>query len=219
MNIFLDSANLDEIREIKSTGILHGITTNPTLLSRIQVDHLADFYLEICKLADVDVSAEVHANDFEGMVNEGRNLARIHPHIVVKIPMSWEGLKAIQTLHQESIRTNCTLIFSPVQALLAAQSGASFVSPFLGRLDDIGHNGIQLIEQIRTIFINYGIESKILAASIRSTQHVLQCALSGADIATLPYGILKNLLKHPLTDIGLEKFNQDAQKVRSSLKS
>lgn len=212
MKFFIDTANLQEISEAASWGLLDGVTTNPSLMAKEGVTDFNGHYLKICELVDGDVSAEVIATDYQGIVSEGRALAALHPNIVVKVPMIQEGIKAIKTFTEEGIRTNCTLIFSPVQALLAAKAGATYVSPFVGRLDDIAHDGMELIEQIRQIFDNYGYDTQILAASTRHTKHIADCAMAGADVATIPYSVLTKLFKHPLTDIGLEQFLKDHAK-------
>jgi len=212
MQIFIDTANLKEIREAQAMGILDGVTTNPSLISKEQGDY-RDILKEICSVVKGPVSAEVVKLRFEEMVEEGRALAKIADNIVVKVPINWEGLKVIRKLSSEGIRVNVTLIFSPTQALLSAKAGASFVSPFIGRLDDIGQEGMDLIDQIVTIYDNYDIETEVLAASIRHPVHVVQAALAGADIATLPYNVLDKLLNHPLTDLGAEKFRKDWEKV------
>ena len=213
MKIFLDTANLKEIREGQAMGILDGVTTNPSLLSKESGDYRENLK-EICSIVKGPISAEVVSLRFEEMVEEGRSLAKIADNIVVKVPINLEGLKAIRKLSSEGIRVNVTLIFSPNQALLAAKAGASYVSPFIGRLDDISENGMELIDQILAIFDNYDIETEVLAASIRHPVHVLQAALAGADIATMPFSILDKLLNHPLTDIGMEKFRKDWDKVK-----
>jgi transaldolase len=215
MKFFLDTANLDEIRDAQSLGLLDGITTNPSLMAKEGVTDVNRHYQTICELVDGDISAEVIATDYEGMLREGRALAKLHPNIVVKVPFIKEGVRAISTFADEGIRTNCTLIFSPIQALLAAKAGASYVSPFIGRLDDIAHDGMQLIEQIRTIFDNYEYDCEILAASTRHTLHIVQCAEAGANVVTLPYKVLMGLFNHPLTDIGLAKFLEDHAKAGS----
>ncbi|MCE3007766.1 MAG: fructose-6-phosphate aldolase [Bacteroidetes bacterium] len=212
MKFFLDTANLDEIQDAQSLGLLDGITTNPSLMAREGVQDVEAHYLKICQLVEGDISAEVIATDYAGMLDEGRKLARLHENIVVKIPFIKEGVRAIRTLADEGIRTNCTLIFSPMQALLAAKAGASYVSPFIGRLDDIAHDGMDLIAQIRTIFDNYGYDCEILAASTRHTLHIVQCAEEGADVVTLPYKVFMGLFNHPLTDIGLKQFLADHAK-------
>lgn len=213
MKIFVDTASLKEIREAQAMGILDGVTTNPSLISKETGDY-RDILKEICSIVKGPVSAEVVGTRFEEMVEEGRSLAKLADNIVVKVPINWEGLKVIKKLSSEGIRINVTLIFSPTQALLAAKAGASYVSPFIGRMDDIAQEGMELIHQIVLIFDNYDLETEVLAASIRHPVHVVQCAMSGADIATMPYAVLEKLLSHPLTDIGAEKFRQDWQKVK-----
>ena len=212
MKFFIDTANLDEIREANSMGVLDGVTTNPSLMAKDGITDPIPHYAKICEIVDGDVSAEVIATDYEGMVSEGRALAKIHPNITVKIPMIEAGVKAIKTFSDEGIKTNCTLIFSPIQALVAAKAGATYVSPFLGRLDDISHSGMELIHSMRTIFDNYGIKTQILAASIRHTMHVVECAEAGSDVATIPFKVIGQMIKHPLTDSGLEKFLADHAK-------
>lgn len=214
MKLFIDTANIKEIREAQAMGILDGVTTNPSLFSKESGVDFRDSLKEICSIVNGPVSAEVVSTRFEEMVEEGRSLAKIHDNIVVKVPINWEGLKVIKKLSSEGIRVNVTLIFSPTQALLAAKAGASFVSPFIGRLDDIAEDGMELIHHIVGIFDNYDIETEVLAASIRHPVHVVQAALAGADVATLPYNVLDKLLNHPLTDIGMEKFRKDWEKVK-----
>jgi transaldolase len=215
MKIFIDTANLKEIREAQAMGILDGVTTNPSLLSKETGDP-RDILKEICSIVNGPVSAEVVSTRFEEMVEEGRSLAKIANNIVVKVPIDLEGLKVIKKLSSEGIRINVTLIFSPTQALLAAKAGAAFVSPFIGRLDDIATEGMDLIHQLVTIFDNYDIETEILAASIRHPVHVVQAAMAGADIATLPFNVLDKLLNHPLTDLGAERFRKDWEKVKAA---
>lgn len=209
MKFFIDTADLNEIREANDIGILDGVTTNPSLMAKVGVkpDEVDDHYRKICEIVDGDVSAEVISIDFEGMMSEGRRLAKIHDNIVVKVPMILDGVKAIKALKAEGIPTNCTLVFSPNQALLAAKAGAKYLSPFLGRLDDIGHDGMDLIATIRLIYDNYGFDTEILAASIRHPLHVIQAAELGADVSTIPFKVIAQLVKHPLTDNGLEKFS------------
>jgi transaldolase len=214
MKFFIDTANLEEIREATSFGLLDGVTTNPTLLSREDGDP-REILREITKLVEGPVSAEVTALDAEGMISEGVELRKIADNIVVKIPMTLEGLKAIRALKGEGIETNCTLIFSAVQALMAAKAGARFASPFVGRLDDIAQDGMELIEQCCTIYRNYGYDTEVLVASVRHPIHVVQAALMGAEVATIPASVLRQLSKHPLTDIGLEKFLADWEKVKN----
>lgn len=213
MKFFIDTADLNEIREANAMGVLDGVTTNPSLMAKVGVKDVNAHYLAICEIVDGDVSAEVISTDYEGMIAEGRKLAKIHKNITVKIPMIKDGVKAIRTLSDEGIKTNCTLIFSAIQALVAAKAGATYVSPFIGRLDDIGQDGMDLIHDIRQIFDNYGMETEILAASIRHNQHLLACALAGADVATMPYSVIDGMIKHPLTDSGLAKFLADHAKA------
>ncbi len=216
MKFFIDTANLAQIKEAQDLGVLDGVTTNPSLMAKEGIsgtDAVYKHYVDICNLVDGDVSAEVISTDFEGIVKEGEMLASLHPQIVVKVPMVKDGIKAIKYFSGKGIRTNCTLIFSAGQALLAAKAGATYVSPFLGRLDDISFDGMELIDQIRLIFDNYGFETQILAASIRGPLHIIKCAEVGADVATCPLDAITALLKHPLTDIGLEKFLADHAKA------
>lgn len=218
MQFFIDTANLNEIREAQSLGVLDGVTTNPSLMAKEGItgkNNILSHYKAICDLVEDNVSAEVIATDFDGMVREGEELSEIDEKIVVKIPMIKDGLKAIKYFSQKGIRTNCTLVFSANQGILAAKAGATYISPFLGRLDDIGQNGLDLIEDLVTIFQNYGFDTQILAASIRNPIHLLECAKLGADVATIPYSVIMSLLKHPLTDSGLEKFLADYRKGNS----
>jgi transaldolase len=218
MKFFIDTANLNEIKEAYDLGVLDGVTTNPSLMAKEGVtgeDNIRQHYKDICSIVDDNVSAEVISTSFEEMIKEGESLAAIDAKIVVKIPMIKDGVKALKYLSGKGIRTNCTLIFSAGQALLAAKAGASFVSPFIGRLDDISHDGLELIAQIRDIYDNYGYDTEILAASIRHTMHLIQCAEIGADVATCPLKVITGLLKHPLTDIGLEKFLSDHKKAQN----
>lgn len=215
MKFFIDTANLDQIKEAQDLGVLDGVTTNPSLMAKEGItgsENIKNHYVNICELVDGDVSAEVIATDFDGMVKEGEALAALHPQIVVKIPMIKDGIKALKYFSDQGIKTNCTLVFSPGQALLAAKAGATYVSPFIGRLDDISTDGLELIEKIRLIYDNYGFETEILAASIRHTMHVIQCAEIGADVMTGPLSSITGLLKHPLTDLGLEQFLADYKK-------
>ena len=212
MKFFLDTANLDEIREAASTGVLDGITTNPTLISK-EGNTFEDQLLKICAIVDGPVSAETVSVDAAGMVEEGRHLAKLHKNIVVKCPMTREGLKATKMLSSEGIRVNVTLVFSAPQALMAAKAGAWFVSPFVGRLDDIGLDGMNLIREIVGIFSNYEFKSQVLVASVRTPSHVIQAGMIGADICTLPAKVFEQLMKHPLTDRGAEQFLKDWQKV------
>lgn len=215
MKFFIDTANLDQIKEAQDLGILDGVTTNPSLMAKEGIKGEANIkkhYVDICKIVSGDVSAEVISTDYEGIVKEGLELAALHPQIVVKVPMIKDGIKAIKYFTSKGIRTNCTLIFSPGQALLAAKAGASYVSPFVGRLDDISTDGMRLIEDIRVIFDNYAYTTEILAASIRHPMHIIECATIGADVVTCPLSAITALLKHPLTDSGLEQFLKDAKK-------
>lgn len=212
MKFFIDTANLQQIKEAQALGILDGVTTNPSLMAKEGItgqDHILAHYVKICEIVTGDVSAEVISTDFEGMVKEGQALADLHEQIVVKLPMIKDGIKACKYFSDKGIRTNVTLVFSAGQALLAAKAGATYVSPFLGRLDDISTDGLHLIQEIRTIYDNYAFETQILAASIRHTMHVIDCAKIGADVMTGPLSSITGLLHHPLTDIGLEKFLQD----------
>ena len=215
MKFFIDTANLDQIREAQAIGVLDGVTTNPSLMAKEGITgekNIIQHYVDICDIVDGDVSAEVISVDFEGMLREGKALAALHPQIVVKIPMIEDGVKALKYFSDEGIKTNCTLIFSAGQALLAAKAGATYMSPFIGRLDDISTDGLNLIQEIREIYDNYGFETQILAASVRHTMHVIECAKIGADVMTGPLSSIKGLLSHPLTDIGLAKFLEDYQK-------
>ena len=215
MKFFIDTANLDEIRQAYDLGVLDGVTTNPSLMAKEGItgaENIKTHYKAICEIVDDNVSAEVIATDYEGIIKEGEELAAIDDKIVVKVPMIKDGVKAIKYFSDKGIRTNCTLIFSAGQALLAAKAGASYVSPFIGRLDDISHDGLSLIEQIVQIYDNYGYETEILAASVRHTMHLVQCAEIGADVATCPLKVITSLLNHPLTDKGLEQFLADHAK-------
>ncbi len=212
MKFFLDTANLEELGDAASTGVLDGVTTNPTLISK-EGNTFEDQLLKICSLVNGPVSAETVSRDAAGMVEEGRHLAKLHPNIVVKCPMTKEGLKATRALSEERIRVNVTLVFSAPQAIMAAKAGAYFVSPFVGRLDDIGENGMDLIRDIVTIFNNYEFQTQVLVASIRNPIHVVQAGLYGADICTMPAKVFDQLLKHPLTDKGVEQFLKDWEKV------
>jgi transaldolase len=214
MKFFIDTANVDDIKKANDMGVICGVTTNPSLIAKEGRD-FNEVIKEITSIVDGPISGEVKATtvDAEGMIKEGREIAAIHPNMVVKIPMTAEGLKAVKVLSAEGIKTNVTLIFSANQALLAARAGATYVSPFLGRLDDINTPGINLIEDIVQIFENYGIETEIIAASVRNTMHVLDCALAGADIATVPYKVIMQMINHPLTDQGIEKFQKDYRAV------
>ena len=216
MKFFIDTANLTEIKEAADLGILDGVTTNPSLMAKEGIKGEANvnkLYVDICNVVNGPVSAEVISIDFKGIIEEGKKLAALHPNIVVKVPMIVEGIKAIKWFTDNGIKTNCTLVFSAGQALLAAKAGATMVSPFIGRLDDTGYEGVQLISQIVNIYSIHGYETEVLAASIRSPLHIIQCAEAGADIATIPLSSIMGLFKHPLTDIGLEKFLADHKKA------
>lgn len=215
MKFFIDTANLEQIKEAQSLGVLDGVTTNPSLMAKegiTGINNILKHYVDICSIVDGDVSAEVIATDFEGMVREGEQLAELHEQIVVKIPMTKDGIKACKYFSEKGIRTNVTLVFSAGQALLAAKAGATYVSPFIGRLDDVSTDGLMLIEEIREIYDNYGYETQILAASVRHTMHIINCAKIGADVMTGPLSAILGLLKHPLTDIGLAQFLADYEK-------
>ena len=215
MKFFIDTANLDQIKEAQDLGVLDGVTTNPSLMAKegiTGVENILNHYVEICNAVKGDVSAEVIAVDFEGMIKEGEQLAALHPQIVVKIPMIKDGIKALKYFSDRNIKTNCTLIFSAGQALLAAKAGATYVSPFIGRLDDVSTDGTFLISEIREIYDNYAFETEILAASVRHTMHIINCAKIGADVMTGPLKSIIGLLNHPLTDIGLKKFLDDFKK-------
>lgn len=218
MKFFIDTANLEQIKEAEELGVLDGVTTNPSLMAKEGItgtENILKHYVDICNIVEGDVSAEVVSTDFAGMVREGEALAKLHEQIVVKIPMIKDGVKALKYFSDKGIRTNCTLVFSAGQALLAAKAGATYVSPFLGRLDDISTDGLNLIAEIRLIYDNYNFATEILAASIRHTMHVIDCAKLGADVMTGPLSSIEGLLKHPLTDIGLEKFLADYRKGNS----
>ncbi len=215
MKFFIDTANLNEIKEAHDLGVLDGVTTNPSLMAKEGIkgaDNINAHYKAICNIVDNNVSAEVIATDFEGIIKEGQELAKIDSKIVVKVPMIKDGVKALKKFSSEGIRTNCTLVFSAGQAILAAKAGASYVSPFIGRLDDISQDGLELIAQIRLIYDNYGYQTEILAASVRHTIHLIKCAEIGADVSTCPLSVITALLTHPLTDIGLAKFLADHKK-------
>jgi transaldolase len=213
MKLFIDTANIDDIREANLLGLIDGVTTNPTLVSKEGRDFMS-IIKEICQIVDGPISVEAVSTESEGMLREAREFAKIHPNVVVKLPMSRDGLTATKQLATEGIRVNMTLVFSPTQALLAAKAGAAFVSPFVGRLDDISHWGMDLVEQIITIYENYGFETEIIVASVRNPLHVLEAALLGADIATVPFKTILQLIKHPLTDRGIEQFLKDWKKVK-----
>jgi transaldolase len=215
MELYVDTANLKEIREAHAMGVLDGVTTNPSLIAKEGIDY-GRRLAEICEVVSGPVSAEVIATDFEGMMREGRERAKIASNIVVKLPSTVDGLRACKAMADEGIRTNMTLCFQPLQAWLVAKAGAYLVSPFIGRLDDIGQDGMELIRQIRVVYDNYGYTTKLLAASIRHPKHMLECALAGADVATVPFGVIKQLMNHPLTDSGVEKFLADYMKAFGS---
>ena len=215
MKFFIDTANLSQIQEAEHLGVLDGVTTNPSLMAKEGIKGEANIlkhYKDICEIVQGDVSAEVIATDYEGIIKEGEALAALHPQIVVKVPMIKDGIRSIRYFSQKGIRTNCTLVFSAGQALLAAKAGATYVSPFIGRLDDVSTDGLGLIADIRLSYDNYGYETQVLAASVRHTMHIIECAKIGADVITAPLSAILGLLKHPLTDIGLEKFLADAKK-------
>jgi transaldolase len=211
MKFFIDTADLDEIKEANDMGVLDGVTTNPSLMKKAGGTDFQEHIYKICELVDGDVSAEVTATDYDGIMHEAHQLVKIHENVVVKVPLILDGIKAIKSLTAQGTRTNCTLCFSSTQALIAAKAGATYISPFIGRLDDISTNGMELIRQIVQIYANYGLETQVLAASIRHSMHVVEAALAGADVATMPLGVIKGLLKHPLTDSGLERFLSDWQ--------
>ena len=216
MKFFIDTANLDQIREANELGVLDGVTTNPSLMAKENIrgeENCRRHYAAICAIVDGDVSAEVIATDYEGMIREGEELAAIHPNIVVKLPCTAEGIRAVRYFAGKGIRTNCTLVFSPGQALLAAKAGATYVSPFVGRLDDICSDGVELVGKIVEMYRYYGYPTQVLAASIRHTQHIMQCVEAGADVATCPLAATKGLLRHPLTDSGLAAFLADHKRV------
>lgn len=215
MKFFIDTANLEQIKDAQELGVLDGVTTNPSLMAKEGIkgrNNILKHYVDICNIVDGDVSAEVIATELKEIIKEGEELAELHEQIVVKVPMIRDGVKALKYFSDKGIRTNCTLVFSPGQALLAAKAGANYVSPFIGRLDDISTDGLNLISEIRLIYDNYGYETEILAASIRHTMHIIDCAKLGADVITGPFSAIEGLLKHPLTDIGLEKFLADYKK-------
>jgi len=220
MKFFIDTASLSQIKEAQDLGVLDGVTTNPSLMAKEGIsgsDRIRQHYIDICGIVDGPVSAEVIATDFAGMVTEGEALAALHPNIVVKVPMTRDGVKALKHFTNKGIRTNCTLVFSAGQALLAAKAGATFVSPFIGRLDDVSTDGVELIEKIRLIYDNYGFATEILAASIRHPMHIIQCAEVGADVATCPLSAITALFDHPLTTLGLEKFLADHREAAAAV--
>lgn len=215
MKFFIDTADLAQIKEAQELGVLDGVTTNPSLMAKVGIsgkDAVMKHYVDICNITTGDVSAEVISTDYDGIIREGEELALLHEQIVVKVPMIKEGIRAIKYFSSKGIRTNCTLVFSAGQALLAAKAGATYVSPFIGRLDDVSVDGLGLIEEIRTIYDNYGYDTQILAASVRHPMHIIECAMIGADVATCPLSVITSLLKHPLTDSGLAQFLVDAKK-------
>jgi len=218
MKFFIDTADLNEIKDANDMGVLDGVTTNPSLCAKVGVRDFAGHIAKICEIVEGDVSAEVISTDYAGMMEEGRRLAQIAPNVVVKIPLIKDGIKAIKTFTEEGIKTNCTLCFSPMQALIAAKAGATYISPFVGRLDDISQDGMKLIEDIVLIYDNYMLETEVLAASVRHPMHAVACAKLGADVATMPLSVIEALLKHPLTDSGLEKFLKDWDKLQASFK-
>lgn len=218
MKFFIDTANLEQIKEAQELGILDGVTTNPSLMAKEGIsghENIINHYKRICDIVEGDVSAEVISTDFDGIVKEGEFLSSLNPQIVVKVPMISEGIKAIKYFSENNIKTNCTLVFSAGQALIAAKAGASYLSPFIGRLDDISSDGLTLISEIREIYDNYNFETQILAASVRHTMHIIDCAKIGADVVTTPLSAIKGLLNHPLTDSGLKKFLEDHKKSNS----
>lgn len=212
MEIFIDTADIEEIRDAAAMGVIDGVTTNPSLVAKTGRP-FKDVLVDICEVVDGPISAEVVATDYDGIVTEARSLAAMHENIVVKVPLIAEGLKAVRTLTNEGIRTNVTLCFSVTQGLLAAKAGATYISPFIGRVDDISGSGMEVVEQLVTVYRNYGLGTKVLAASIRHPLHVVQASMIGADVATIPHKVIHQLLKHPLTDIGLERFLADAKKI------
>ena len=218
MKFFVDTADLDEIREANDMGVLDGVTTNPSLMNKVGGVDFHEHIYKICELVDGDVSAEVTATDYDGIMSEGHTLAKIHNNVVVKVPLILDGIKAIKSFTEEGIRTNCTLCFSPTQALIAAKAGATYISPFVGRLDDVSTNGMELIHQIVQIYENYDYETQVLAASIRHPMHVVESALAGAHVGTMPLNVIKALLNHPLTDKGLEQFLADWSAYEAKLK-
>lgn len=218
MKFFIDTANLEEIQEANDLGVLDGVTTNPSLCAKVGVSDFEGHIKKICDIVEGDVSAEVVSTTYNEMVEEGRKIAKIADNVVVKVPLIKDGIKAIKTFSDEGIKTNCTLCFSPTQALIAAKAGATYISPFMGRLDDISTDGMVLIRDIIEIYLNYGFATEVLAASIRHPMHVVECAKAGADVATMPLKVITGLLKHPLTDNGLTRFLQDWEDLQASLK-
>lgn len=219
MKFFIDTADLNEIKEANALGILDGVTTNPSLCAKVGVVNFKEHIAKICEIVAGDVSAEVVATDYEGIMTEAHELSKIADNVVIKVPLIKDGIKAIKSLSDEGIKTNCTLCFSPTQALIAAKAGATYISPFIGRLDDISTDGMQLIEDIVMIYANYGYKTEVLAASIRHPMHVVEAARIGADVVTMPLKVIESLLKHPLTDMGLEKFLNDWEKLQETIKN
>ncbi|HAH50603.1 MAG TPA: fructose-6-phosphate aldolase [Balneola sp.] len=217
MKFFIDTANLEEIQEANDLGVLDGVTTNPSLCAKIGVRDFEGHIKKICDIVEGDVSAEVVSTTYNEMIEEGRKIAKIADNVVVKVPLIIDGIKAIKTFSEEGIKTNCTLCFSPTQALIAAKAGATYISPFMGRLDDISSDGMKLIEDIVQIYMNYGFETEVLAASIRHPMHVVECAKVGADVGTMPLNVIMGMLKHPLTDSGLARFLKDWEDLQASL--
>ena len=215
MKFFIDTANIDEIREAESLGILDGVTTNPSLVAKEGRDFI-ELLKEITQIVDGPISAEVVSTDYDGILREAHDLAKLHENIVIKVPLIKEGLKAVKTLSEEGIKTNVTLCFSPSQALLAAKAGATYISPFVGRLDDISNDGMEIVSEIVQIYDNYGFDTQVLVASIRHPMHLVEAALMGADVATMPFNVIDKLFKHPLTDVGLEKFLSDWKKLNEA---
>jgi len=215
MKFFIDTADVDEIRDAAQMGVIDGVTTNPSLVAKTGRP-FQDVLVEICEIVDGPISAEVIATDTDGILKEARELAKIHPNVVVKVPLIREGMKAVRTLTAEGIKTNVTLCFSPTQALLAAKAGATYISPFVGRVDDVSNEGMEIVDQICRIYDNYGLETQVLVASVRHPMHVVQAALMGAHVATLPHKVILQLLEHPLTDVGLARFLEDAKKIPKS---
>ena len=216
MKFFIDTADLNEIREANEMGVLDGVTTNPSLMRKAGGSNFHEHIRKICDIVDGDVSAEVISTDYDGMMKEAAELAKIHENVVIKIPLIADGIKAIRSLSLEGIKTNCTLCFSATQALVAAKAGATYISPVVGRLDDISTSGMDLIEQIVTIYDNYGYDTEVLVASVRHPMHVAEAAMMGADVCTIPFNVIGQLIKHPLTDIGLEKFLSDWKAYQAS---
>jgi transaldolase len=219
MKFFIDTADLNEIQEANDLGVLDGVTTNPSLCQKVGVSDFEGHIAKICEIVDGDVSAEVISTEYSDILEEGRNIASIADNVVVKVPLIKDGIKAIKTFSEEGIKTNCTLCFSATQALIAAKAGATYISPFIGRVDDISNEGMNIIEDIVLIYENYGYETEVLAASIRHPMHVLEAARLGADVATMPLKVIEQLLKHPLTDTGLKRFIADWEKLQESLKN